>query len=425
MDSRCRLLRRALPGGFLLFALLLASAAFARTDTVRVRLFALHDPTAVEVSAEGGPIGFYAGARPARPVLMPPHMPVRVQAGGTRIQVIWNPWAAFMKAVHLRTLPGGLLRIRVTGSDTSFDRRYRGSVEIRAEPEDGLLLINHVDLEHYVASVVTSEFPFPEAEGGKAQAVVTRTYALRARGRFHDRYDLEDHVGAQVYEGVARETRRSLAAAWATRGQVLLYRGELINAVYSSTCGGHTASNEEVWHGRPLPYLRGRKDPFDASAPHLDWRYEIPRALLHEMLSRAYDLPVTALDFSERTPEGRVLRVELLGPVVRPAAATETDKPSAHRIPASAFRLLVVRELGPGTLKSTLFNAWAEDDRYIFEGRGYGHGVGLCQWGAGEQARQGWDYRSILRFYYQGAELRTLPAGKPVLKNVRTGSRGR
>ena len=114
--------------------------------------------------------------------------------------------------------------------------------------------------------------------------MLVRTYALKSRGKYGD-YDLVDHVGSQVYRGIESETPIARRAADETQGQVLTHRGDLIEAVYSSSSGGHTADNDAIWNGRPLPSLRGRQDPYDRGAPDHEWTTSVDRRELHRALS--------------------------------------------------------------------------------------------------------------------------------------------
>jgi stage II sporulation protein D len=273
-----------------------------------------------------------------------------------------------------------------TGSQT-----YTGplSVHVDGDGRGPLQLVNTVPLETYVAGVVASEYTLDDTEGMKAMAVVARTYALRGAAASTESYDHVDHVRSQVYRGVASITPAARSAVEATRGEVLTYDGRVIQAVYSSSSGGHTANNEDVWDAdEELPYLRGKRDPYDTASPHDDWRATVSRPALLRALSRHYGFNVDGFLLGDRSADGRVETIELLG-------GTGTQEVSSND-----FRLAVNRGVSGVNLKSTMFDARRSGDRYVFEGRGFGHGVGLSQWGAHEMARRGFGYHDILAFYY-------------------------
>lgn len=352
-------------------------------EVVRVRLLERTAPRSATVGAVGGPVQVRVGAallgtlRPGEAAV------VETEGGALALRAFGEREAA----ERVRFVPhrGAHLRLRAG----SVDRTYHGTLSASADGSGGrapLRLINAVRLEDYVASVVASEYPFREAEGVKAQAILARTYALRSKGKYGT-YDLVDDVRSQVYRGIGTETATARRAAEATRGEVLTWRGSLVEAVYSSSSGGHTADNDAVWSGRPLPYLRGRPDPFDRASPNHRWTTSVDRTRLLRTLSARYGGSVTGVEIGERSREGRARSVRLLGP--RPQTVQAND-----------FRITLNNAFGSRLLRSAFFSARREGDRYVFEGRGFGHGVGMSQYGAREQARQGYGYRDILAFYF-------------------------
>jgi stage II sporulation protein D len=269
---------------------------------------------------------------------------------------------------------------------------------VDTDDSDGLQLVNMVPLETYVAGVVASEYTLDDTEGMKAMAVVARTYALQGATASNGAYDHVDHVRSQVYRGVGSITAEARSAAEATRGEVLTHEGRIIQAVYSSSSGGHTANNEDVWDAdEELPYLRGKRDPYDTASPHDDWQATVSRPALLRALSRHYGLEVNGFLLGDRSADGRVETVDLLG-----------TNGSTRTVSSNDFRLAVNQSLSDVNLKSTLFDARRSGDQYVFEGQGFGHGVGLSQWGAHEMANRGFGYRDILSFYYTDVALTTL-----------------
>jgi stage II sporulation protein D len=262
--------------------------------------------------------------------------------------------------------------------------QVRGDVVVRPH-RDGLQLINVIPLEDYLAAVLGSEMPvsFPP-EALKAQAVAARTYALQKK---LDAYSNTFHLGSsvlhQVYGGVNREDPRTRAAVEATRGQVLTYELAPIEAYFHASCGGRTESGQDALQ-RDLPYLQ----PVDCPCGRLPasrWTASVSDAELKSALGQ----PAQGLRVTGRTPTRRVTRVTL------------GDG-------ASMGGVELRRRLGYTRLKSLDFEVERGGHGYVFSGRGYGHGAGLCQWGAKALADKGRSYTEILSHYYPGAELQQL-----------------
>ncbi|MDA0874746.1 MAG: SpoIID/LytB domain-containing protein [Bacteroidetes bacterium] len=275
-------------------------------------------------------------------------------------------------------------------------RTYTGSLDVVVDPNDtDLHLINRVPLEDYVASVVGAEYGLDDEEGAKAMAVVARTYALFSLQQ--DRY-LHDSERSQVYEGLHSANAAARQAAMSTAGEVLTWNGNLVEAVYSASNGGRTASNTSAWGSRPLPYFASRKDPWDARvSPHASWTWEVDADKLMGALSRAFDMDVRGFEIRQRADDGRVTRIRLEG------------LKDFKEISGEAFRSAVSRSFGTMTLKSVYFDTSSRRNSFRFDGRGFGHGVGLSQWGAHGMAREGRSYREILDFYYAGTLLDRIP----------------
>ncbi|AKQ65286.1 Sporulation protein [Myxococcus hansupus] len=263
--------------------------------------------------------------------------------------------------------------------------QVRGDVVVRAHHRNSLQLINVIPLEDYLAAVLGSEMPvsFP-AEALKAQAVAARTYALQKK---LDAYSNDFHLGSsvlhQVYGGVNREDPRTRAAVDATRGQVLTYELAPIEAYFHASCGGRTESGFDALQ-RSLPYLRPVDCPC-GKLPASRWTATLSDADIKAALRH----PAQGLKVAARTRTNRVTRVTL------------GDG-------ASMDGVELRRKLGYTRLKSLDFDLERTDRGYVFTGRGYGHGAGLCQWGAKALADKGREYREILSHYYPGAELQQL-----------------
>ncbi len=267
------------------------------------------------------------------------------------------------------------------------DRWYRGRTEL-VPTNGGLTAVNYVNLEDYLYSVLGSEmFPTWPLEALKAQAVAARSYAIyKLSSGNNSVYDLGDTTTWQVYKGVESEALPTHQAVDATAGQVMTYGGKVILAVFHSASGGHTENVEDIWK-QALPYLRGVAD-YDQGAPVFEWTKNFSRAQLSSLISGVGN--VVEMRAERTTPQGRVVTMLVKG-----------DRAS-KRISGSDLRNAL-------DLKSTLFVVNPAGDGFQVRGRGFGHGLGLSQWGAHNLATQGINYQQILDHYYQNATLARIP----------------
>ncbi|HID32073.1 MAG TPA: SpoIID/LytB domain-containing protein, partial [bacterium (Candidatus Stahlbacteria)] len=242
-------------------------------------------------------------------------------------------------------------------------REYPGDIKV-IEGNPGITVINSVGLEDYVASVVRWEMGRLQrdmVESLKAQAVCVRTYAVRNRNR------LLSGTQDQIYRGVIHDSV-ILDAVRATEGEVITYNGEIIDAKYHSTCGGRTAPPSEVWPVDDPPYLVSISDDhFCQGSPHFRWHRLIPISLFYEIISRV----------AGRRIRGPVRMRLLRGKKSKRLKEIEIGD---LKIPGYRFRQIF-------NLKSQLFKMQIKKDAIIITGWGWGHGVGMCQWGAIGMAR--------------------------------------
>ena len=302
-------------------------------------------------------------------------------------------------------------------------RRYRGRLQLM--PQGGQLqVVNHVPLETYLPSVVGSEMPASwPLEALQAQAVAARTYALKAR-KPAAAFDVQATTASQVYKGVEAETPSTQAAVQATRGLVLTYNNALIDAVFHSSSGGSTESSGDLWP-RQLPYLVSVPD-FDHDSPVRDWQLPLNQAKLRQAfpeLGGALGIEVIAT-----TPTGRVRQARVVGPsgqlaltgaqlrsrlglkstwvrfVLAPTAAAQAAALAPAFATGAPPTLLPPPPLPAFTLPAPAIKA-PEVVQLVAVGRGFGHGVGMSQWGALAMAQRGDSFESILRHYYRGTSL--------------------
>ncbi|HEV2136363.1 MAG TPA: SpoIID/LytB domain-containing protein [Terracidiphilus sp.] len=267
----------------------------------------------------------------------------------------------------------------------------RNPVTIRTRA--GVLeIVVTMPVESYVERVVASESTAADTmESLKALAIVVRTFALHETHGHRD-YDLCDSTHCQLLRRGAEGERGSAAhaATLQTAGETLWFHGQRALAYFSKDCGGRTAAQDEIWpHARAVPYLVSRADPYCVRDGGREWASGITHADLTAALATAgLARPGwTDLSVARRGESGRAVLVQVGG--------TE--------IPAEEFRLAVGERLGWNKIPSTWFEVNREGDRFLFHGRGWGHGVGLCQKGAAAMAEEGRTAAQILSQYFPGA----------------------
>lgn len=306
--------------------------------------------------------------------------------------------------------------------ENSPNRYYDGRLLITVDTNSvdskpNLHIINHTPLESYIGGVIAGEMDFTHPTALKTQAVISRTYALWSMQDFHEKhYDLTDHISNQVFPGIITYKPRFAEAARTTHAEVLTWSNKLIFSPFSSTCGGHTSSNDEVWNGDPLPYLHSVDDHNACvNSPHYRWNFQLEKEELKTRLQNTHDIAARSIGIDSTNSQGRLIRVKL-GNVKQDSFITE------NTMNANKFRLFINNQFGMRSLRSSWFSIVDNGDAILFRGKGMGHGVGLCQWGALNLAKSGWNYRQILKFYYKGVKvvdyhalehpLRALPLAK-------------
>ena len=288
-------------------------------------------------------------------------------------------------------------------------RRYRGGIEIR-KIDGNLWVINVVDLEEYLKGVVPCEIGMVserQIEAAKAQAVAARTYALAHFGQYSQLgFDLYATVQDQVYKGIAVEKRLTNEAVASTSGEVLFYRNEPIEAKYHSTCGGRTADFDDIWSGNSPPYLRSVRCPYCEKSPFYKWNREMTKKEFFAHLKNRLRRIGIAVGKDELIRSFK-LRRNRRSKRVREIIVV-TNK-SEYKIPTYRIRTLLGRPGDPaGLLRSNYFDIKTRRDKVIIEGRGFGHGVGMCQYGAIEMASRRKSYRQILSHYYRNTRIKKI-----------------
>jgi stage II sporulation protein D len=284
----------------------------------------------------------------------------------------------------------GLFLVRIPSQP---ERTYSGRLEI-APAAYGLQVTIVLPLREYLYGVVGSEMG-GEPEALKAQAILSRTYALFNRGRHRrEGFDFCDTTHCQHFTGRARATFPIRQSVDTTSSHVLASPGNLCGVFFHSTCGGRTNEAGDVY-----PCLRSIDDGDNCSAsPHYRWQMKIPK--------EKWNLLMKAIA-PGRTSEPLHFRIVHTAPGgwVGTVSIVFSDGSTLH-LTGEAFHLALGRRLGWNVFKSANFTVAKEGDDWIFSGRGLGHGLGLCQWGAKRLAARGWSCERILRHYFPAAEVK-------------------
>jgi len=275
-------------------------------------------------------------------------------------------------------------------------RRFRGDVDIIRRDNQKLMVINYIGLDDYLYGVLYHEVSHRwPLECLKAQAIAARTFALyQAKQNSPQPYDLRSDIYSQVYGGRTSEKWSTTRAVNLTKGRVLACKGDLLPAYYHATCGGHTEDAMNLWN-TDLPPLKGVACDFCKNSPHYRWTKEVSMwELENDLKGGGYKIgKISAVNLLSKNISGRVDKLEI-----------KDDSGVAVVLTGKDFRQLI----GPNNLRSTKFDVSIKRNNLIVNGFGWGHGVGMCQWGAYEMARKGKKCEEILQYYYPGAEITTI-----------------
>lgn len=296
-----------------------------------------------------------------------------------------------IKINHL-VFPVRSARVESAGGIILFNgKKFRGYLMLWNGPNGSLDVVNHLPLESYVRSVVAGEVPktWP-LEAQKAQAVAARTYALYKRQENSGNlFDVAKDVSDQEYGGVSVENESADRAAKDTAGLTLLYENHLALTYFHSNSGGRTEDAADVFHSANMPYLKSVTCAYSSGSPYYAWQLNVQLSEIESALSRnsLFSGKINDVSVQSRTQSGRVRQLKISG------------RNKTELLDATAFR----RAMGGTRFKSTKFAVRRYGQTFSFVGNGYGHGVGLCQWGAKGMADHKIGYKEILSHYYPGA----------------------
>jgi len=282
-----------------------------------------------------------------------------------------------------------------TGLFTLDGNTYRGNVVLHGNsPSGNILIVNELMLEEYLYGVLPAEMSADwPLEALKAQAICARTYAFkRMQDNINPFYDLDNGTGSQVYSGLSLETPNVLKAVNSTKNIVLENGGKLINGFFYSTCGGITERAANVWNESDYS-TQIKKCPYCKHAKYYNWKSVSSKQRLNK-LTAFYNIGrFKKIQPIKKSKSGRIIKIKLFG------------SRGKMLMSGNDFRI----RLGADIIKSLRYKSKKSRNGGItFIGKGFGHGVGLCQYGAQKMAGN-YKYQKILRFYFKNVKFRKLP----------------
>ncbi len=291
------------------------------------------------------------------------------------------------------TFQGPIILVPMSDAFGKVDNQtYRGKLEISRINGGKILVVNIIDIEQYLYGVLKCEMSdnFP-MEALKAQAIIARTFALSNMKKHQDKgYHLCPAVCCQVYKGASAESKPTTTAVDKTCSFVLSYENNLAKTFYHSCCGGKTAPFIWKEHSE-TPYLQTKSCPFCKHPRNSSYSWT-QRISFYEIQKAFSTGEITSISIKECDNSGRAKIISI------------QHSEGNSNINANKFRTV----MGYTRVKSTLFSLHNDGSGVVFNGTGYGHGVGLCQWGARGMAEAGYDFKEILGFYYSGVCLQKI-----------------
>lgn len=398
------------------------------------------------VSLVTGPYGSEEETRTTLPAFLSAFPQVRIERFSTSLKMETSREYDFFWAGEN---DGKIIQFESSDFISVNQRKYRGLVALNIrvrENEKDLLLLNVLDLESYLYGVVPAEMPFEwPREALKAQAIACRTYALKKvteSSTSNQPYDIDATIYDQVYRGFDAEKESTNSAVDATRGEFLVFQGSLITAAFHSCSGGYTENNENVWKGSAVPYLRGVPSPGEEGSKYFTWTRTVTLAEMAKKVEEMKGLAIgqiSSLEVIEKGVSGRIKTLQILGSTGTctisgeelrkvanlPSSLTGWESASRgtifalarsglYEIPSGQTMALCASGLSPlpqtiHVLSSKELKTTELQEQFseflTFSGKGWGHGVGMPQWGAKARAEEGNAYREILTYYYQGVQL--------------------
>lgn len=323
-------------------------------------------------------------------------------------------------------------------------KKYRGGIVIKRLPGSDMTVINYLDLEKYLYGVLPEEMTDNSPlEALKAQAVAARSYAISTINKHQDLgFNLCTTTNCQAYGGYEAEKPKTNMAVNETAGKVITYDGKIITPFYHANSGGYTEDSENVWSAK-LPYIRGVKDDFSLGGPNSSWTKVYEEGEIEKILNSAgFNIgKIKDIYVEEYSDNGRVLSLiisdgireinlakgktrTIFGPTVIKSMNFHISTNADHYIMSSDMSnverksmddlVILSADESKKTSRGNTYRISNGDDhvssssgpqKYIFNGKGYGHGLGMSQWGAKKMAELGYEYEDILKHYYTGTTI--------------------
>lgn len=364
---------------FLLFA-------NANNSTMRIGVLHREEPRAIIMSAIIGDYDIIADNTTIASLNNIQQLQIVSENGKLNVKLNKKKLGIYTKIYLKRKKWGASIKLKPTTPNKSA-HEYSDNITITPY-SNKLRIINTVYIEHYISGVIEAEAGSKQnLEYYKVQAIICRTYALANKRRHSAQgFQLCDKVHCQVYHNKSRSNPNIITATHETKGTVLVDSDiNLITAGFHSNCGGQTINSEHAWK-YPVSYLKAVCDTFCSDMPHANWEAKIPKNDWLFYLQKKYNYPIEdslyiscALD---HWPEGRELHLNYLDSTV-----------------------LLTKIRKDWKLRSTQFYLKEENDTIYIQGKGFGHGIGLCQEGAMKMANLGHRYNDILHYYYTDVHL--------------------
>ncbi len=308
------------------------------------------------------------------------------------------------KGKNMRLVPG------TPGESIAYKGElYRGSINLIPDGTT-VNIVNQLPVEEYLKGVIPKEMPTGKGneyyEALKAFTICARTYTFSKLRENKNSFDVFADTRDQVYGGSGIEKEIVNKVVEETRGLILTYNDKPAVTFYHSTCGGYTEDAKNVFPNMDLPYLITVKDgdkPYCSISPKFTWTETFPENVFIKRLSSAgyldnTDYSISRFSINSTFKSGRINELEI----------DLTDKRGSDKtikLYGNNIRYIIKRADNKAILESNNFTIRREGGNIIINGKGYGHGVGLCQWGSLEQSKEGKDFEEILSFYYPGTKI--------------------
>ncbi|MHB1686130.1 MAG: SpoIID/LytB domain-containing protein [Ignavibacteriaceae bacterium] len=346
-------------------------------------------------------------------MLMKENVPTAIVKSGNRLR-FYKDGNNLKLTVQDKTFEGKYFQLKSENDEKAVKykgKSYAGIIKIICSG-NSVDMINQVPLETYLKGVVAAEMPVGKGDAYfqalKAFAICARTYTITKLGK-GNLFDVYLDTRDQVYDGLSREKALANRAVDDTRNMILTYDDKPAVVFYHASCGGHTANVEDVFPGKNEPYLQGVNDgdpPNCSIAPHFNWeeKYSDDK-FLQRLKTSGYlergEYTLQNVEVGKRNSSGRV--AELLVTV-----RSSDDQSKNIIIYGNKIRAAIRKADDSDILRSTMFDVNFDGTNVTINGKGNGHGVGLCQWGAIYQSTQGKNYKDILSFYFPGTSVRAM-----------------